>query len=232
MSLQTGRFSRCMENFSAQQMDAIRQKRVCVVGCGSLGGHVAQSLARFGVGSLTLIDGEEFSPGNLHGQVFATADTLGQNKALATRAQLMRVNGEVALQAHCLMLTAENAGELLLGHHLVVDCLDNIPARFLLQSGCEVLGIPLVHGAVSGFYGQVANIFPRERLLNLLYPGGEQSNCSAGQTVASPAFAPQAVAAFQCSEALKILAGRAEILRGAVLHVDLLRNLFVTEGLL
>lgn len=224
------RYARNMEAFSAEELAAIRTKRVLVVGCGGLGGHVVQSLARFGVGALTLVDGDSFAESNLNRQLFATADTLGQSKALAAKEALAAINPDVAVKARPEMLTEQNAADLTQNQHIAVDCLDNVPARFLLAQACARRGIPLVHGAIGGFYGQVANILPGEKLLDLLYPPG------AGQGVekqlGNPAFIPQLVGAAQSCEALKLLAGRANVLRGSVLHIDMLHNSYEVIRLL
>lgn len=220
------RYSRNAAAFSVQELEAIRRKKVLVVGCGGLGGHVIQSLARFGVGRLTLVDGDSFIPSNLNRQVFATDRTLGQSKALAAAEALTAINPEVETRAHPVFLTEENAAWFVGGQDIALDCLDNLPARFLLARACDREGVPLVHGAVGGFCGQVANLFPGENFLGRIYPQGTDPGASVEKTLGAPPFAPQLVAALQVCEALKILAGRAEILRGSVLHVDMLLGRF------
>lgn len=210
--------------FSWQEMEIISSKRVCIIGCGGLGGFVAQALARFGVGFLTVVDGDAFQEKNLNRQIFATPQTLGQNKALVCLKTLEIINQDISVKAEPVMLTDLNAGEILQSHDLVIDCLDNVKARFIAVKHCQTLGIPVVHGAIGGFYGHVVNIFPNDELLQLLYPQGEDSPPGLEATMGNPVFTPQLVAAVQCCEALKILAGRNNVLRNAMLHIDMLDN--------
>ncbi len=226
------RYARNIGAFSKEEWAAIRAKRVLVVGCGGLGGHVCQSLARFGVGGLTVVDGDVFNPSNLNRQIFCTEHTLGRNKAVVVREVLAGVNPDVAVEARPVMLAEENAAPIVAGHHVAVDCLDNIPARFLLARHCAEAGIPLVHGAIGGFYGQVANIFPGDNLLETIYPARTGQAEPIEKRLGTPPFAPQLVGAVQSCEALKLLAGRAEVLRGELLHIDMLNNTYERVKLL
>lgn len=216
------RYVRNMTSFSERELQLILTKRICIVGCGGLGGHVIQSLARFGVGELALVDGDSFCTSNLNRQVFATEQNLGQNKALAAMEAVASINSAIPVTAHAEMLNEQNAQQIFSGHHLVFDCLDSIPARYLLMHQCSILGIPFIHGAIGGFFGQVCSIFPGDKTLERVYP--VQTATGIEQTLGNPAFTPQLVAALQCCEGLKILAGREPALRKSVLRIDLLSN--------
>lgn len=214
------RFSKNLGAFTEAEQNIIASKRACVVGCGGLGGYVINALARFGVGSLTLIDGDSFSESNLNRQLFATAGSLGKNKATACAEMLSESGLHTGATARPVMLSPENADLLIAGHDIVMDCLDNIPIRRLLSESCERLDIPLVHGAISGLYGQAACIFPGDRLFDKIYPSDD------AVIFGSPVCTPQLVAAVQCSEAVKILSGRGTELRNRVLYIDLQNNDF------
>lgn len=220
------RYAGNMQAFSAEELATVRTKNVCIIGCGGLGGYVCNGLARFGVGRLTLVDGDHFSVGNLNRQLFATRKTLGQNKAAATQAALEEINDEVQVAVHEVMLCEQNAAEILAGHHLVVDCLDSPQARLMLGRHCAQLGIPMVHGALGGFYGQVANVFPGDTLLSVLYAQQENGPVGLEKKWGNPVFTVQVVASVQCSEALKLLAEKEPYLRNQLLYIDLLNNSF------
>lgn len=219
------RYERNLDAFSRREVEAVHDKKVCVVGCGGLGGYVCMALARFGVLNLTVIDGDRFSKSNLNRQLFATEKTVGQPKALVCKKQLADVNSTVTVHAVPHMLTADNAEELLAGHDLAVDCLDNAASRRVLDGACRALGIPYIHGAIGGFYGQVACVFPGDDTLARIYPP-DGGGPGVEHRLGSPVFAPQVISAIQCSEALKLLTGKGELLRGALLHIDLLYNDF------
>lgn len=222
------RYIRNIEAFTQEELARIRQKRVCIIGCGGLGGYVCHALARFGLGGLTVVDGDVFSESNLNRQLFATSQSLGKNKAEVAKYALAQVNPDVHVIAWPVMLSEENLMRILPGHDLAVDCLDAVLPRRSLGRGCAALNLPLVHGAIAGFFGQVATIFPGSDLLERLYPEQGERASGLDTKLGSPAFTPQFVAALQCGETIKILAGRGKILRDSVLFIDLLNNSFET----
>jgi molybdopterin/thiamine biosynthesis adenylyltransferase len=183
------------------------------------------SLARFGVGRLTLVDGDAFAPSNLNRQLFCKESNLGKNKALEAKKALADINSETVVTAVAWMLNEENRSAIISGHNAVVDCLDSIPARLILEEGCKEADVPLIHGAIGGFYGQVCCVFPGDDMLRLLYGGKESAptNAAAG----NPPFIAQMVAAIECSETLKLLTGK-DVLRKKLLLIDLLQNTFQT----
>ena len=216
------RYEKNTEAFSREEVYALHEKAACIVGCGGLGGYVIQTLARFGIGNLTLVDGDVFCETNLNRQLFSTEENLGRNKALCAKEAIGIINSDAAVNAVEEMLTEENARGMISGHDVVIDCLDNISSRLILEDACQEENIPLVHGAIGGFGGQVSVIFPGDRTLHMLYGSKE----SGPQTQGNPPFTPHLVSALQCSEAIKLLAGRGEILRGKLLFIDLYQNAF------
>jgi len=218
------RYEKNTNAFSREEVEKIHGKSVCIVGCGGLGGYVAMSLARFGVRSLTLVDGDEFTASNLNRQLFCTEANLGRNKAEETQKALALVNSDVEVTAITENMSKNNCGQLLDDCDAAVDCLDNILSRFDLEERCKEADIPLIHGAVSGFFGQAACVFPGDDLMRAIYAGGILKLRS--NAAGAPPFIPQLVAAIECSETLKILAGRGDVLRHKLLTIDLLRNDF------
>jgi molybdopterin/thiamine biosynthesis adenylyltransferase len=105
-----------------------------------------------------------------------------------------------------------------------VDALDNIPDRFVLEEAARSLGIPLIHGALAGFNGQVMTIFPEDPGLALLYGTKAPAAQDPGRAEALlgvPAPTPSAVATVQAMEVVKILLNRGRLLRNQMLHIDL-----------
>ena len=159
------RYSRNEHAISPEDNAALKTRSIAIVGLGGLGGSVAESFARLGVAHLTLIDRDVFEVTNLNRQPNSYPDNLGTSKAEAARDRVHRVNQGITVTTRHAELHAENALELLGGHDQVMDCLDSIPARLLLEAACEDLRSPLVHGAVSGWYGQVSDGVPGDRTL-------------------------------------------------------------------
>lgn len=195
---------------------------VAVVGLGGLGGYVTEALARMGIGRLILIDGDVFEEHNLNRQLLSGESTLGTGKVQAARRRVAEINGAVEVTGHAVRLTRENLPRLLEGAEVVVDGLDRLPTRLLLQAGAQALGIPMVHGSIAGFLGQVMTILPGDPGLRSLY--GEQNELpeqGLEAQLGTPAATPMAVAAWEAQEAVKILLGRGELLRHRLLVMDM-----------
>jgi len=223
------RYERNLNALSESEVDALASRTVAVVGCGGLGGYLLEYLGRLGVGSLIAADGDFFEESNLNRQILSDAINIGDNKAEAAKKRMALVNPLVAFRALPLRIDAENGPDLLRGADLIMDAVDGIPSRFALQETAEILGIPLVHGAVAGWYGQVTSVFPGDRTLDEVYgrnSGAEGRDRGIEARLGNFSFGPAAVAALQTAEAVKVLLGRGERLRRRLLVVDLLENDF------
>lgn len=192
---------------------------VAVVGAGGLGGWVIEGLARMGVGHLAIIDGDRFTADNLNRQLGCTEAQLGRLKAECLAERVAAINSAVQATAQATWLDADNAPALLAGAQVVVDALDSIPARLILQSIAGRLGIPMVHGAIAGFTGQVTTILPGDAGLRALYPDAVPQH-GVERVLGNPAATPMMVAAWQIHEVVKFLTGQGELLRGRLLLMD------------
>lgn len=193
---------------------------VAVVGAGGLGGWIIEGLARMGVGYLVIIDGDRFEENNLNRQLGCTEGTLGRLKAECLAERVAQVNGSVRVTAHVALMNADNAPQLLAGAQVVVDALDTLPARLVLQGAAAALGVPMVHGAIGGYTGQVMTILPGDPGLTALYGSGPLPERGVETQLGNPAATPMMVAAWQVQEVVKLLVGQGELLRGRVLVMD------------
>ena len=139
---------------------------------------------------------------------------------MAARARASLVNPEVTVQACSVFLTADNAGRLIAGHHLVLDALDSPAARRILAGACREAGIPLVHGAIQGWYAQAAVMLPDSGMMERLYPADTPGQADPGSLSPTAGLC----AAVQATEAIKLLCGRASSLTGQLLWMDLLEQ--------
>ncbi|MCR2024011.1 HesA/MoeB/ThiF family protein [Anaerotruncus colihominis] len=215
------RYEKNLGPLALEEIALLWRKRVCVVGCGGLGGFCIEELARLGIGALTVVDGDRFQESNLNRQIGCAERTLGQFKASWAAGRVTEINKSVQARAWNVFLTEENAGELLAGHDLILDALDRPEPRVLLEREAGRLGIPLVHGAVGGWGGQVTSVFPGDRVLELLYDGLKEPAPQSGVVV----MAVAAVASLQTGEAAQVLLGRPG-LRGILLRMNLSRLSF------
>lgn len=210
--------------FSKEEMEIIQASTVCVIGSGGLGGYILEMLARTGVGHVKIVDGDVFDESNLNRQLLSTVENIGNVKVVEAEKRISLVNPEIKIHAVHAFAEAGNMIEILEGADVAVDALDNISTRRLLQDSCEEMAIPLIHGAIAGWYGQVSTIFPGDRTLDRLYPLDTRSGIE--ESLGNPSFIPATVASIQVAEALKVIVGKDELLRNQVLMVDLLDNEF------
>jgi molybdopterin-synthase adenylyltransferase len=202
----------------------LRDFRVAVVGCGGLGGHILEMLARLGIGQITAIDGDVFEASNLNRQLLSHPGNLGRMKAMEAKKHIERVNPEVKLIPVGETLTRENAQDLLRGHDLVCDALDNVSSRRIVQQAAEALSIPMVFAAIAGWYAQVTTIMPGDRTLDRLYPEGMEKG--AETQLGNPSFTPALAASIQVAETLKVLLKKDGILQNKLLTINLLEQTY------
>ena len=214
------RYERNMSALSADECKALKSSRVVVVGCGGLGGLVIESLARIGVGHLRVIDGDVFEESNLNRQLLCTEEALGREKALVAAERMRAINSGVEAEPVVAYLAEHNAADLLRGFDCVVDCLDNLEARFWMAHACQNLGIPIVYGAIAGWFGQVCTVYPGDLSFVSIY--GEPFGESQHKKLGNLPFTAYAISAVQSSEAVKVLLGRTGQIRNRLLMIDLL----------
>lgn len=220
------RYERNMKALSPEENEKLKNFSVCVVGCGGLGGYVIEMLGRLGIGHITAVDGDSFSESNLNRQIISSNLNLGRNKAIEAKKRMEIVNDLIEVEAITYFINVDNVWDILKGHHVVIDAVDNIETRFLLQEACEKLQIPFVHGAIAGWYGQVTTIFPGDRTLNNIY--NDKNKKGIETTLGNPSFTPAVVASIQVSEAVKVLLSKGQVLRNKILMIDLLWQDFQT----
>lgn len=197
------------------------RSHVAVVGCGGLGGYIVEELARIGVGRLSVIDPDIFEEHNLNRQVLATIDTLNNPKVVAASDRVATINPAVTVSRLQSALSPENGQTLLSGAHAAVDGLDSIPSRLVLAKVCESMGIPLVHGSIAGWFGQVTTQFPGDRTLEMLY-GENPPDRGVEQELGNPSFIPPLIASIETAEIVKVLLNTGSPLRHRLLAIDLL----------
>lgn len=219
------RYQRNRRMISTAQQYQLLKSQVAVVGCGGLGGYVIEELARLGVGRLMVIDPDVFEEHNLNRQLLATIANLGISKAAAAQKRVQEINPAVCVDPRQVAVGPDNGAELLVGMDVVVDAIDNIGGRLELAQLCSQLGLPLVHGSIGGWFGQVGCIKPDQDTMEKLY-----SNRTASKGIESkfgnPSFTPAVVGSLQSAEVCKILLGQGRLLDQRILSVDLLQMQF------
>ena len=216
------RYERNIPALTEAECELLRTKRVLVVGCGGLGGHIIDQLCRIGVGSIRAVDGDVFEPSNLNRQLLSQVPLLGVSKVKAAAEHIARVNPDVLVEAAECYLTEDNAAELLAGCDVVMDALDNLPSRRILASACAEAKIPYIYGAIQGWVAQAAVSRPGDQLIDRLYPAEIEIR---DKSVLS--FTPALCASMQTSLCVKLLTGRS-VETGTIYYFDLLNQEFET----
>lgn len=203
---------------SEGQKRLLRSKAL-VAGLGGLGGHVVEQLVRCGVGELVGVDADQFDETNLNRQLLSDLNSIGLDKTEVARNRVAEIND--AVEFHPLACKLEDLeGNVYDGVDLIFDCLDSIPSRLHLQDMGERYDVPLVHGAIGGWYGQVAIVWPGSKLLSNIY-GTRREGIE--KVLGNPPFTPAFIATLMVSEGIKLLLGRKQK-ENTVLFADLLNN--------
>lgn len=214
------RYGRNIPALTEAECDVLRTKRVLVVGCGGLGGHIIDQLSRIGVGSLRVCDGDVFEPSNLNRQLLSRIPLLGMSKARAAAEHVARVNPDIPVEAVENFMTRKTVHSLIAGCDVVMDALDNIPSRRLLSAACEEAGIPYIYGAIQGWIAQAGISMPGENLIGKLFPQEVEIR---DKSVLS--FTPALCASMQTALCVKLLVGR-PVETGTIFYFDLLNQEF------
>ena len=200
----------------------IRAARVLLIGAGGLGAPAALYLAAAGVGTIGLIDDDDVDVSNLQRQVIHATASVGRPKVDSAAEAIRALNPDVEVVAHQTRLTAANALDLLGGWDVVIDGTDNFPTRYLVNDAAVMLGLPLVHGAVLGFNGQVG-VFDARRgpCYRCLHPApppaGSVPSCAEAGVLG---VLPGIIGTMQAAEALKLVIGGGQPLLGRLAMLD------------
>ncbi|HET9508007.1 MAG TPA: molybdopterin-synthase adenylyltransferase MoeB [Gaiellaceae bacterium] len=199
--------------------------RVLLIGAGGLGSPASLYLAAAGVGTLGIIDADVVDDSNLQRQIVHSTERLGEPKVTSAKRTVEALNPDVEVKAYQERLTSENVERILAdGWDVIVDGADNFPTRYLVNDASVWHGIPLVHGSIYRFEGQVTVFEPHAgpcyRCLFPTPPPPELApSCAEGGVLG---VLPGIIGSLQASEALKLLLGIGETLQGRLLMFDAL----------
>lgn len=231
-----GRYHRqvLLPGFGAEGQRRLLAAHAMIVGCGALGGMIADLLARAGVGTLSIIDRDLVDLTNLHRQVlYEEADAeAGFPKAEAARARLARINGDVTIHAHVDDFSHRNAERYLLAAKpdVILDGLDNFQARYILNDLAVKHGLPYIYGGAVGTTGMSMAVLPETSqwtadhvtpCLRCIFPDapppGSSPTCDTAG-ILGPVAAM--IASHQATQALKLLSGNVDALDRSLLSIE------------
>ncbi len=202
--------------------------KVLLLGAGGLGSPAALYLAAAGVGTIGIIDMDIVDESNLQRQILHNIDRVGEPKVDSAKKTLTLLNPDVNVVTYDARLGADNVLAILGGYDVVVDGADNFPSRYLLNDASVKLGVPVVHGSIFRFEGQVTVFDPRNGptyrdLLPQPPPAEFAPSCAEAGVLG---VLPGIIGSIQALEAIKLILGLGDSLSGRILAFDALELSF------
>lgn len=214
------RYKRNQTSISVENQFKLFNAHVAIIGCGGLGGHIAENLARLGVGNLRLFDFDVFEEHNLNRQNFSHFGVLGKEKALVVKEGCERINPALHVKAFVQKFDVQKDFGLIEDCDVIIDALDDPQIKLELSFTCKDKKKDFIHGAIAGFNTQHASCISLEHLYKNGSKGIETS-------VGNPAFTVSFAASLQSLECVKLILGLKENLEGKILLCNLLENEFI-----
>lgn len=211
--------------------EKLLKAKVLLLGAGGLGSPAALYLAAAGVGTLGLVDADTVDASNLQRQVLHGTDRLGVAKVDSAEKTLTNLNPDVKVVKFKERLDSSNIDRILdHGWDVIVDGVDNFPTRYLLNDATVWKKIPVVHGSIFRFDGQVTTFYAEKGpCYRCLYPEPPPAHLAPSCAEAGVlGVLPGIVGTVQATEALKLILGQGDPLIGRLLTYDSLKMTFRT----
>jgi len=200
----------------------IKDGKVCIVGLGGLGSPISLQLTAMGVGSLRIVDMDVVELSNLHRQSLYNTKDIGYPKAEVAEKKLKSINPRLKLEALTLSVNQDSVNDLIKGVDVVVDGLDSIETRYVVNRACVEAGIPYVYGAAIGTIGSASTIIPRETpCIECFAPNLEDDQLPKCGTEGVHPSLLNIIASIETSEVIRILTCKKPNLAGKLTYFDI-----------
>lgn len=205
-----------MPEIGEEGQEKLKGAKVVIAGVGGLGSPIALYLAAAGVGMLRIIDQDVVDLSNLNRQILHWDTDIGRGKVDSAFDKLSNLNSTIRVEAVRETIGEENVGDLIGDCDLIVDAMDNLPTRYLLNKAAIEKNIPFFHGAVRGFEGRVMTVIPgKTACLMCMYRGPVPK-----EKFPVIGVAPAVVGAIQAGEVIKYIVGAGRLLTDKLLLYD------------
>ncbi|WP_373485458.1 ThiF family adenylyltransferase [Acetobacterium malicum] len=216
-----------LSSYESEINNKLTDANILTIGAGGLGCPANLVLAKAGVNKLSLIDFDHVEISNLNRQILHSTATIGLLKVESAKQALEAMNPDLEVTTYSGAFSKENAREIIKKHDLVIDGLDNLPTRYLLNDVCYFEKKPLVEAGALAYYGQVTTLVPDEGpCFRCLFP--ETNNQTAGSCSETGVLGPVpgVMGVLEAIEAIKLIIGIPATLKGSLLMIDALETSF------
>ena len=196
--------------------EKLKRSRVVIAGAGGLGSPVALYLTAAGIGRVRMVDHDRVTLSNLNRQVLHWEEDIGRKKVDSAGKKLRNLNSAVEIEAMAETITEDNVSMLVDGCDVIVDAMDNLRTRYILNRCAIEKHVPFIHGAVTGFEGRVMTILPGETAcLRCMYRGPVPE-----EKFPVMGVAPAVIGSIQATEVIKYITGIGNLLMNRLLIYD------------
>ena len=200
----------------------IKDGKVCIVGLGGLGSPISLQLTAMGVGSLRIVDMDVVELSNLHRQSLYNTKDIGYPKAEVAEKKLKSINPRLKIEALTVAVNQDSVKDLIKGVDVVVDGLDSIETRYVVNRACVEAGIPYVYGAAIGTIGSASTIIPLETpCIECFAPNLEDDQLPKCGTEGVHPSLLNIIASIETSEVIRILTSKKPNLAGKLTYFDI-----------
>lgn len=211
-----------LEEIGSEGQKKLLNSSVLIIGAGGLGSSVIANLAAVGVGNIGIVDFDKVDESNLNRQFIHKTSSIGMLKTQSVEQWVKEFNPDVKVTTYTLILDKKNAEEIIKDYDVIIDCVDNFGAKFLINKLCVQMDKKLVHGGVEEFSGQIFNVLGKESAcLACLFETFEH-NYTKG--IISPVVS--VIGSLQSAQAVKLLLDIDNPLVNTILKYDFLDERF------
>jgi adenylyltransferase/sulfurtransferase len=210
------RYLRQLSIFGEEGQAALKKAKVFIAGAGGLGSVISTYLTVAGIGKLRMVDNDVVALENLNRQILHWDDDIGKKKLESAAEKLRKMNPNVELEVIPETINEATVDNLVGDFDVIVDAMDNFPARYVLNKTALKKNVPFFHGAVHGFYGQATTIIPgKTACLKCIFPHAP--------TATPPpvvGVTPGIIGCIQVTEVIRYVLGIGELLENRLLMWD------------
>lgn len=205
-----------IQEVGVKGQEKLKNAKVFIAGAGGLGSPIAIYLSVAGVGNIKIVDNDSVELSNLNRQILHWDEDIGRNKVESAKGKLVKLNPSINLDVLCETISEDNVSKLVADSDLIVDAMDNLPTRYLLNRTAIEKDIPFFHGAVSGLEGRAMTVIPgKSACLRCSYRGPVPT-----EKFPVMGVAPAIIGSIQATEVIKYIVGMGELLTNRLLTYD------------